>query len=66
MIEGKQRSSPTVCVLKASAQVRKRGAIPQFCVLNYANYTILATQKGGPWHDGPPKYAPGHGPPGPP
>ena len=34
--------------------------MPQFCILFYANYTILATQRGGPWPNGPPpKYAPG-------
>ena len=37
-----QRSSPTTCVLKASAQLTKVGVIPQFCIINYANYTILA------------------------
>ena len=38
-----QRSSPTICGLKASAQLTKGGGgIPQFCILNYANYTILA------------------------
>ena len=30
----------------------------QFCILFYANYTILATQRGKPWPNGPPKYAP--------
>ena len=38
----KQRSSPTICVLQASAQIKKA----QFCILFYANYTILATQRG--------------------
>ena len=34
-------------MLKLSAQVTKReGGMPQFCILFYANYTILATQKG--------------------
>ena len=33
--------------------------MPQSCILFYANYTILVTQRGGPWHHGPPpKYAP--------
>ena len=33
--------------------------MPQFCILFYANYTILATQRWGPWHHAPPhKYAP--------
>ena len=33
--------------------------MPQFCTLFYANYTILATQRGGPWPNAPPpKYAP--------
>ena len=35
--------------------------MPQFCVVFYANYAILATQRGGPWPNGlPPKYAPGY------
>ena len=43
-----QSSSPTICVPKASAQLTKGGGvIPQFCILIYANYTILATQRGG-------------------
>ena len=25
------------------------GGMPQFCMLFHANYTILATQRGGPW-----------------
>ena len=33
--------------------------MPQFCILFYANYTILTTQRGWPWHHVPPKYAPG-------
>ena len=40
------------CVLKFSAQVTKGGAMPQFCILFYFNYIILATQRGGamaPW-----------------
>ena len=56
----KQRSSPTICVLKPSARLTRGGGggIPQFRILIYANYTILATQKRG--HDpmAPPKYAP--------
>ena len=32
--------------------------MPQFSILFYAN-TILATQRGWPWHHVPPKYAPG-------
>ena len=43
----KQRYSPTMCVLKASAQLTKGGGMPQFCILIYANYTILATIR--PW-----------------
>ena len=27
--------------------------MPQFCILFYANYTILATQRGGPWPNAP-------------
>ena len=48
----------SVFVLKLSAQLTKRGAVPQFYMLFYANYTTLATQRGGPWLHGPPKYAP--------
>ena len=36
------------------------GGIPQFCILIYANYTILATQR-GPWPNGLPKDAPDRG-----
>ena len=32
--------------------------MPQFCILFYANYTTLATQKGGHGPMPPPKYAP--------
>ena len=32
--------------------------MPQFCMLFYANYTILATQRGGHGTMPPPKYAP--------
>ena len=42
----------SVFVLKLSAQVTKGGAMPQFYMLFYANYTILATQREGamaPW-----------------
>ena len=48
----------SVFVLKLSAQVTK-GAMPQFYVLFYANYTILTTQRGG-MVPSPPKYAPVH------
>ena len=41
----KQGSSPTICVLKASAQLTK-GGIPRFYILVYANYAILATERG--------------------
>ena len=34
-------------MLKPSAQVTKGGTVPQFCIQFYANYTILATQRGG-------------------
>ena len=53
----KERSSPTASVLKSSAQVTTGRAMPQFYILFYDNYTILATQRGGmaKW---PPKYAP--------
>ena len=27
--------------------------MPQICIQFYANYTILATQREGPWHYGP-------------
>ena len=33
--------------------------MPRFCLLFYANYTILATQRGG--NGPPPKYAPDFG-----
>ena len=49
----------SVFVLKLSAQVTDRGTMPQFYMLSYASYTILATQRGGAWHHGPSKYAPG-------
>ena len=39
----------------------KRGPMSQFCILFYANYTILSTQRGGHGPMAPPKYAPGHG-----
>ena len=32
----------------------QRGNMPRFCILLYANYTLLATQKGGPWPNSPP------------
>ena len=32
--------------------------MPQFCILFYANYIILATQRGGMAQWPPPKYAP--------
>ena len=34
--------------------LQRGGAMPQFCILFYANYTILATQRGGPWPNAPP------------
>ena len=47
----KRRSSPRFCpfrVLKLSAQVTKGGgSMPQFCILFYANYTVLTTLRGG-------------------
>ena len=36
----------------------KWGAMPQFCILFYADYTILATQKGGPLAPCPPLNTP--------
>ena len=33
--------------------------MPKFCILFYANYTTLTTQREWPWHHVPPKYAPG-------
>ena len=56
--KAKKRSSPTVFVLKPFAQVTKGGAMPQFCILIYANYTILATQKGGHGPMAPPLNTP--------
>ena len=41
-----KRSSPTVCVLKPSAQVPKREPISHICIIFYANYTILSTKRG--------------------
>ena len=32
---------------------REGRGMPQFCILFHANYTILATQRGGPWHQAP-------------
>ena len=52
----KKRSSPTVCVLKPSAQITKGGALTQFCILFYANYTNLSTQRGAHGPMPPPKY----------
>ena len=47
-VKAKKRSSSTICVLKPSAKVTKGGgSMSQFCVLFYANSTILATQRGG-------------------
>ena len=35
------------------------GGMPQFCILFFANYTILATQRGGPWPNAlPPQNTP--------
>ena len=48
----------SVSVLKLSAQVTKGLAMPQFCILFYANYTILATQREGMAPCPHPKYAP--------
>ena len=45
-VKAKKRSSPTVFVLKPSAQVTKGEAMPQFRILFYAIYTILVTQRG--------------------
>ena len=45
-------------MLKLSAQVTKLEAMPQFCILFYANYTILATQRRAMAPCPPPKYAP--------
>ena len=43
------RSLPTFCLIEWSDSLPKiqRGAMPQFCILFYTNYTILATQMGG-------------------
>ena len=64
--KNKQRSWPTLCVLKASAQLTKGGnhaAILHtiLCLLYftiYLQYTVLATQRGGPWPNGPPLNTP--------
>ena len=50
----------SVCVFKLCAKLTKGGAMLHFCIPFYANYTILATQRGGPWHYAPPsEYARG-------
>ena len=44
-----KRIKHTLCVIKASAQLAKGGGgggMPQFCMLFYADYTIMATQRG--------------------
>ena len=44
-----------------SQVTRGGGGMSQFCILFYANYTILATQRGGPWPNVPhPKYVPAY------
>ena len=45
----KNRSLPRFCPFVCSNFLPKlqRGAMPRFCILFYANYTILATQRGG-------------------
>ena len=61
----KLKSWRTVFVHKPSAQVTKGGGggggggRPQFCILFYANYIILASQRGGHGPMPPSKYAPG-------
>ena len=35
-------------------KLQRARAMPQFYMLFYANYTILATQRGGAWHHGSP------------
>ena len=58
-VKAKKRSSLTVSVPKPSPQVTKGGGgMPQFCILFNANYTILATQRGGAWPNGPPLNTP--------
>ena len=37
----------SVFVLKLSAQVTKKGGMPQFYIIFYANFTILAVKRGG-------------------
>ena len=43
----------SVSVLKLSAQVTKAGGHGAICILFYTNYTILANQRGEPWHHAP-------------
>ena len=57
----KQTSSPTLCVLKASAQLTKGGGHASIlhAILRYLYYPG-DPKAGGPWPNGPPpKYTPG-------
>ena len=58
-----QSDSVRLCAQTLCQTYKKRGVgMPHFCILSfYANYTILAIQRGA-WHHGPtPKYVPAHG-----
>ena len=47
-------------VIKASAQLTNGGPCRNFAYYYRSNYTILMTQRGGPWPNGPPLNTPLH------
>ena len=55
----KKHSEHSFCVIKPYAQLAKGGAMPQFCLLFSANLQSWWPKGGAPWHNAPPKYAPG-------
>ena len=61
VLSRKKRTEHALCVIKPYAQLPKGGGghasiLPTFL----CNFAILANQRGGgPWHNAPPKYAPG-------
>ena len=62
--QGPSRFSPELTPIssrKPDAQLTKGGHASILLTL-LCNFAILATQRGGPWHNAPPpKYAPGYG-----
>ena len=42
------------CAQTFCSSYKGEGGMPQFCILFYANYTLLTSQRGGPWHHAPP------------